>query len=638
MRDDWFLAIDSAPADELGVAENLLRPRRMHSAALQERFALAGGRRLTVLWSGAARVVETARWWLWIAGPRPPGDALRRALEAADSAAALRAACTAPDGEAWSYFIVDKQAGVYSAIIDRLNLATILMAVVGGQRLFGSKPALFSRRGLTVDLGNAASYIVNGNSLNNHTIFQEITRLARASIHDFRSGGHAQETYWRYAPGQAARREPWRPAAAAAQLWELVVESVDRATRGKRVLLALSGGYDSAVVLGILATRLRHPDVTCFSYAYGPLGGRCDAAVAAAEAAYYGYDHLTVPSYAGDLLRLLDTNAALGQGLRGPAYEIDALAYLAERFAGRADSVMLFGDECFGQMSHPTRTPDDILGGAMMRSPALLDRLAPSLGAHTTARLRAALEAEYDKLRTKVRDFADPDDAKDFLYVDQRLPFGLLPLRSLYAGHWFAVATPLISGRILDFIAAVPTAERIDKRLFRYMARRFLPEQFRRPRAIEGRFHPDFRMEIAGARATLVAAVAGRGWAIEGCASNTALLVLLRQACAEAERRSWFDDGKARLKRQLRRSAKILLASSPAFEDREHWGRRLLYDHFNKLPVPGYLYINVLSLADVLGGAAAGPPRQSAARVARPGLAAIARSVTAITAFAGPLP
>jgi hypothetical protein len=170
------------------------------------------------------------------------------------------------------------------------------------------------------------------------------------------------------------------------------------------------------------------------------------------------------------------------------------------------------------------------------------------------------------------------------------------------------------------------------------MARRFLPQQFRRPRAVEGRFHPDFRTEIAGARATLAMAVAGRGWSIEGWASNAALLGLLRQACSEVERRSWLDAGKAGLKRQLRRSAKTLLASSRALEDRAHWGRRLLYDQFSKLPDPGYLYINVLSLADALGGISMGQPRQSAATVARPGFAAIAPGVTAITEFAEPLP
>jgi asparagine synthetase B (glutamine-hydrolysing) len=637
MRDDWFLAIESAPGDQPVVDEQ--RGRRPPSMALQKTFALAGGRRMTVLWSGATRVVETARRWIWITGPRPPDDALRRALESAESAAAVQTACTAPDGEAWSYFVVDKEAGDYSVIIDRFNLATVLTTRVGGQRLFGSNVALLSRRGPALDLGSAASYIVNGSSLNNRTIFRDIARLARASVHHFRNGGHAQEIYWRYMPGRTPRREPWQPVAATAQLWERVVESVDRATRGKRVLLALSGGYDSGVLLGILGARLRHPDVTCFSYAYGPQGPRSDAAVAAADAALHGYDHLAVSSYAGDLLRLLDASAALGQGLRGPAYEVDALAHLAERFAARPDTVMLFGDECFGQMSHPVGSPDGILGGAMMRSPALLDRLAPALGAHTTACLRAALEAEYDELRGKIRDFTDPDDAKDFLYLDQRLPFGLLPLRSLYAGNWFPVASPLISGDILDFIAAVPTAERIDKRLFRHMARRFLPEQFRRSRAVEGRFHPDFRKEIAGAHAALAAAIVGRGWAIEDCASNTALMDLLRHACAEVERRSWLGAGKAGLRKQLQTCAKALLASSPALEDRGHWGRRLLYDHFNTLPDPGYLYINVLSLADVLGGVAtADPPRRSAPGAARPGLAAIVPGVTAITDFTIPLP
>jgi Asparagine synthase len=562
---------------------------------------LVGGRRLELICATACRVIDTAQYGVWTLGPRPPAVALVRALGSARSAKEIERICAATDGDDCTFLIVDKEARSYCVVTDPLNFAAIFHGSTGQRRFLGSSVSLFPRDGSILDVRGVASYILNGNCINNHTVFQEVTQLEPASIHRFRETRHEREVYWSYAPGQVTRAHPWDPAAAEAQLWELFVQSVDRVTHGKRVLLSLSGGYDSSVLLGILGARLKHPDVTCVTFVHGRQNGRSDAAVAREQATLYGYTHIAAAGYSGDLVRMLHSNAALSQGLRRPAYEADAISQLAERFGDTADTVMLFGDESLGLYSFRLNSIDDVLGAARFRASSLLEPFGAVIGAPQAACMRAALEAEYDDLRAKVQGFADRDDAKDFLYFDQRLQFGLLPLRSLFAGRCFPVATPLVSRRIQDFMAAVPVDYRVDKRLFKQMARRFLPDQFRIRRATEGQFHPDFEQEIAAAHDVLSATIAERGWKIGGLFTAPMLAELVQGVRAQVAGRAGLSAARSGVERKLVDWFKRLMVSSRQVESRQHWWRRRFFNPFAHSPGTGYLLVNILCLADFLG-------------------------------------
>jgi hypothetical protein len=128
----------------------------------------------------------------------------------------IRQNCTATDGDDCAFLLVDKHAGSYGVITDPLNFAPVFHGTIRRSRFLGSDLSLFPREGLTLDVRGVASYILNGNCINNHTAFQEIAWLERASVHEFREGRHARETYWHYAPGQRSGSRPWEPAAATA--------------------------------------------------------------------------------------------------------------------------------------------------------------------------------------------------------------------------------------------------------------------------------------------------------------------------------------------------------------------------------------------------------------------------------------
>lgn len=588
----WFFAAITPMVGVNAIQDHLRLLSANHPGAMLRTFE-GCGQFVSVLCSDPTDVIENPQFWLRIVRPRPPDRRLRRALEATSSRAELRAIGTGSECHDSAILAIDKKTGEVLATTDPLNVAKIFHGEIGRTHLFASSVFLFPKDLLKIDLGSVASYVLNGSCLNNHTAFEDVRVLERAAHHEFSLGSHRTTTYWNFLPGAGSTRT-FQPKSAALELWERTVESVARLTSGKQVLLSLSGGYDSGVLLGILGAHLKHRDVTCFSYAYGTPKPGSDAEVAARQAALYGYKHITVSSYSGDLLHLLDSNAAVSETLRCPSYEIEAFARLRERFDDMSETVMLFGDECFGWGSYRLNNQDDILGAISLKSSSLLKPLSTLVGNRQMERLRNGLETEYEELRRKISGFATPDDAKDFLYLDQRLQFYLLPLRTFVAGRWFPVAMPLISPQIVDFVAGVPARFRIDKSLLKRMARRHFPELFGIPRATRGQFHPDFSLEVFSARDTLRKEANTRGWNIDGLCGPAELVALLDDF------RLAGDGRRGGLSNSLKKTLKMVLANSRLLDSQQHWLRRLGYNEFARSPGQAFVILNLLSLASSL--------------------------------------
>lgn len=590
---NWFIGLEGPTR-----APDLAHLDRVHAGSPGSQrisIELPGGRQFTAV-TAERGAIEGSRYWCCVIGPRSPEPALLRALRTGRSMDEVHRACIAAECFDNSILAVDREAGRVHAWTDRLNFSPIFHRRAENQHIFASGVSLFPAGALTPDPAAVASLVLNGSCLAGGTLYRDLTSLPRAAAHALEAGGLRSSVYWRYRPGleTAARRQP---GPAQDELWHLLAGSVERLTRGRPVLLALSGGYDSGVLLGLLGAELKHPNVACFSYAHGdPMPGS-DAAVAAQQAVLYGYRHMTLASYRGDFIGMLDRNAEVGEGLRAPAYEIEAYPALAESAADDG-SVVLFGDECFGWGSYRLRGRDDLLGAINLKSPALLAKFERPESAGALAALRNGLEARYEDLRIAAEPFRHADDAKDFLYLEQRIQNFILPLRRRIAGHWFPVALPFLAPEVLDFMATVPAEWRLDKRLFRTMARRRLPELFRIPRATRGQLHPDFAAEVLRAVPALDRRIAEQDWAVDGLFSRETLWALVRSfgMRPQGERRS----GKAGLKHRVKKTAKSLLAGNRFLEERQSHLRRLGFNEFGASPGTEFMLMNLLGVADFL--------------------------------------
>ncbi len=216
-----------------------------------------------------------------------------------------------------------------------------------------------------MDLVGLSSYLTNGFSIRNSTCIEGIRILKNACYYVDLLSDPEPQPYWRYEPGLNTQYFQGE-SQAQEDLWRLMCSAVDHYTRGKRVLLALSGGYDSSAILGILKT-LDHPSVTCFSYSNGiPIPGS-DAAVAQQQASWAGYPLIILNSFSSqDAVAFIRKNAANGNIHRGPSGEIDAYEQLLKTIPPDENQVFLFGEECFGWNTFKLNTQYDLLGATFM--------------------------------------------------------------------------------------------------------------------------------------------------------------------------------------------------------------------------------------------------------------------------------
>lgn len=316
------------------------------------------------------------------------------------------------------------------------------------------------------------SFLANGALYCNRTIFENVRSLARASIHRFHAGARESRVYWTY---KFDNRHATRSRAGLRkELAALLLQAVKRRVMpGEAVYLSLSGGYDSTCILGLLS-RVQPGGVKCFSYIVDEKSAASDETVATQMAAIAGFPHFTVPSFNGDIVSLIRRNAAMGECRANFCGELDAWEAIQRQATG--ESVFFVGDECFGWTNCRLESASDV--------PAALPiHKSDVLSAYPCVKL-AALGDWYDReLAAMVPVEKDWHDAKDLLYLDQRLGNVIMPWRELFCGRTIPLRNPLLDKDVLDFMSHLPSRLRRGKVLYKETVRMMFPELFRVKRA-----------------------------------------------------------------------------------------------------------------------------------------------------------
>lgn len=392
-------------------------------------------------------------------------------------------------------------AGV-SIVTDPFGVSKIFVSEGDGLRRFASNVDLLRTPHAKADHVACLSMMINGSVINGRTVVSGTRYLDRASIVD--ASGEAMTTtrYWDFRPSSTGSQ------ASGPHLWDAIVKNVANRCDRRSVLLALTGGYDSATLLGALR-EIGHRDVICYSYVSGVASAISDAAVAAAQAKRCGYAHFIIDLAKTSLRDIIQAGHRSGQTLRTHPWDITTYADLARRFGSRA--LMLFGDECMGWNPARIVSREDLWESVALRSP----RLWQENSAHLAESLDH-LQKDYDALYLSAGAVDTPQQIKDYCYLEHRLQSNILPMRTWSAGSWLSFAIPLLTPAIVDQIAALSPAQRNGKAFYKSVVRSKLPDLFSIPRSTRPQVVPPVAAEVRRRLSSYIQQAGDEKWNVPG--------------------------------------------------------------------------------------------------------------------------
>jgi asparagine synthase (glutamine-hydrolysing) len=395
----------------------------------------------------------------------------------------------------YAILLVDQQADKVAVITDRINSHRIFYSQYEAGWCISSQLSTQPWQSFKLDPTGIAHYLANGVIHNYRTLWDGLSVFEQACIHQLTREGFKAKKYWTYQFNSSAGNISEKTLAA--ELLERLIQSVRRRLYDNPDLfLSLSAGYDATGLLGILAFDIQIPQVHCFSYAHDVPQPKSDAYLAMLAAKSAGYSHEMVESYTGNLIDHILDNARMGQGFSNHCDEVSAWKTLAPKFSAVERPVLFVGDECLGWNDYYLRSQSDVLASVGILGFERLSWLKPILPDGTYEKFQNGLAEDMKRIASSCPTTADWHDAKDFLYLNQRLANFIMPWRDNFAGQFVMVRNPLLDNDILDFMMTVPSSLRRGKRLYRQTITKMYPKLFRLPRASYGGYSVDWVNEF----------------------------------------------------------------------------------------------------------------------------------------------
>ncbi len=515
-------------------------------------------------------------WWT---KPPKPGEPLLATVDGTGGAPDVAVphhlidTARAPDGlrsiavQHRSYLWLDK-TGILSCWTDHLGLSRLYHIRAEGCDLITDDARMAAGFAAGIDPAMIASFLVNGYMLRGRTLFRGLRSLPPASLVRIGPSRLSATAYWRYRPGA----DVWRDRGEMEQeLWSRITGAVLSHVTGRHPVLALSGGYDSTAILGILHGAGVKPST--FSFSLGEPRRGSDPDTARRQAALLGVPHRVYRIDDFSITGMIGSHVRDGLFMRKGCYEVDAFARAAaDAREGDPTSMFCFGDEAFGQSAYRLDTNEDLLGSAALKDPALIGAMVPALTNETAAAMRAALRAVYGEILSAAPKSSNLDDIKDSLFLDTFLIANMVQMRHLAVAPLMPFASPFLDLGVLDMARHIPSGMRVEKRCFETLAARRLPALFRARRAAFRQSQPDLHTALLQQSQELRATIRTLRDGIPGIMSPTGLDALLDAALRPPVRRS-----------HLRRTTEFLARAAlnrnlvpDALHDglkRRYWGR-----------------------------------------------------------------
>jgi hypothetical protein len=393
--------------------------------------------------------------------------------------------------------VLDQRSDCIYVVTDRLNSLRVFFSGRGSDALLSTELFVPPWSDGRLDAGAIGWYLASGAVFAGRSLYADTTVLERATLHEYRQGRLDGQRYWTYTLTPGSRSQ----SALITDYRDLLAEAVRRQLpQAGPVHQSLSGGYDSAALLGILSRILRQHDVHCFSYAQSVPAPGTDAFVASRTASALGVPFRTLRSYRGDVRACITANVAYGSGFCQFCDEIDAWQQLRAEISAGSSAMIAVTDNFYPNRPESTRTDRrGPLHSNRIVSIHEIPWLSALLPTAASSAMRDAAEQDTDRILSNISTNEHSGDRDLATYLDQRLVNVVLPWRQYIAGSCGTVCNPFHDYELLDFFARIPRALRDNKPLYIRTVKQMFPEIFALPRATANGYVLDLASEATRA-------------------------------------------------------------------------------------------------------------------------------------------
>ncbi len=376
-------------------------------------------------------------------------------------------------------FFAQKDSGEVYFATDRLNTRKLFKYEKGNKLIFSTDINYLPLNECKLSYAGAACYLINSIMLNDLTIFDEIKKMDRASLHKIINFKIKSEQYWDY--NFTNEYENRTESELADELHLLYLKSLNKIIAGKKnIFISLSGGYDSRGIAAMLKNISDRPsNIMCISHNFGKDIKDTDADAACQTAEKLGFDFKLLNSYNGNPFHTLKNNALLGHATAGFCTESDAWEQINKDFDEYENRVLLTGDMYDGTYVDFHGNIKRALEKARICEPSFLNQFKQYFSAETFRNLYESWEREYQKILNKVSLHDNMVNLLDYLYMDQLIPnlYGIQ--RECFHMPFIETASPYYDNDILDFIQKITPELRDRKKLHKITLETYYPEIFR---------------------------------------------------------------------------------------------------------------------------------------------------------------
>jgi len=378
-------------------------------------------------------------------------------------------------------FFAQKNAGDVYLATDRVNSRKVFNYKKGKKLLFSTDIKDLPLHECELSYAGLTSYLLNGALHNDLTLFDEIKKLERASLHKIVDFKITSNKYWDYY--FTNEYENRSESDLAEELHHIYLQSLKRIIYEKKnIFISLSGGYDSRGIAVMLRDILQDiSGVTCFSYHAGDFLKNSDSDIANQVAEKLKFAYRVVNLYNGDPFSVIKNNAELGQGLAYFSVELDAWKEINRNFTASDNSVLLIGDmheggrisiQFHGNLKRALEKLT-IYGSEFLKE--YKDYIDPDI----MRDLSESWDTEYYKILNKASEFDNIVNLVDYLYIDQRIPNVMCAVRECFQMPFIETASPYYDNDVLDFYRKLTPNLRDFMRLHKMTIVEKYPEIFK---------------------------------------------------------------------------------------------------------------------------------------------------------------